>query len=100
MLHVFCKLCIEQVVDTVTAADDKLADMEDIDVDVSSSKINAALKEMLRIRRDQPGDKLIVDMHTLMMLCYQWSITFSDFILQPAPFSSLNALSSQHLQCE
>ena len=34
--------------------------MEDIVVDVSSSKINAALKEMLRIRRDQPGDKIIV----------------------------------------
>ena len=60
MLHVFCRLCIEQVVDTVTAADDKLADMEDIVVDVSSSKINAALKEMLRIRRGQPGDKIIV----------------------------------------
>ena len=42
------------------ATDDKLADMEDIVVNVSSSKINAALKEMLRIRRDQPGDKIIM----------------------------------------
>ena len=86
--HVFCRLCIEQVVDTVKpptcplcrevvqkkdlleagqdedaeegATDDTLADMEDIVVDVSSSKINAALKEMLRIRRHQPGDMIIV----------------------------------------
>jgi len=84
--HVFCRACIEQVVDTVKPPtcplcrevvqkkdlleagqdeenedpDEKIADMEDIIVDISSSKLNAAIKEMLRIRRDQPEDKIIV----------------------------------------
>ena len=40
-------------------ADATLAAMEDITVNVSSSKINAALKELLRIRRDLPADKVI-----------------------------------------
>merc|ERR1712142_286307 len=86
--HVFCKGCIERVLETIkpsacplcrTAIDtndllleaasedeeeDKtdgtLADMKDIFVNVSSSKVNAVLKEMLRIRRDCPSDKIIV----------------------------------------
>ena len=36
------------------------ADMADIEVKVSSSKVNAALKEMLRIKRDHPEDKIVV----------------------------------------
>ena len=40
--------------------DTTLADMADIKVEVSSSKINAVLKEMMRIRRDQPDDKIVV----------------------------------------
>jgi len=84
--HVFCRACIEQVVDMVKPpacplcrnlvqkkelleagqddddeeTDHTLADMEDIIVNVSSSKINAAIKEMIRIRRDMPDDKIIV----------------------------------------
>jgi SNF2 family DNA or RNA helicase len=87
--HVFCKVCIETVVDTVKppscplcrrspmakselleaghqeneegeAEDSTLADMQDIVVNVSSSKINAVVKEMLRIRRDKPEDKIVV----------------------------------------
>merc|ERR1719435_406959 len=81
--HVFCRQCIERVLDTVKPPscplcrkeitnkkqlleagqdeeedDDKgqssLADMEDIVVKVSSSKVNAVIKEMLRIQRDHP----------------------------------------------
>ena len=37
-----------------------LAQMEDIIVEVSSSKVNACLKELKRIRRDCPQDKMIV----------------------------------------
>ena len=37
-----------------------LSNMEDIEVNVSSSKVNAVLKEMLRIQRDLPEDKIIV----------------------------------------
>ena len=37
-----------------------LADIEDIKVEVSRYKINAVLKEMMRIRRDQPDDKIVV----------------------------------------
>jgi len=86
--HVFCRQCIERVLDTVkppscplcrkeivnkkqllVAGQDEeedekgqttLADMEDIVVKVSSSKVNAVLKEMLRIQRDCPDDKIIV----------------------------------------
>jgi len=86
--HVFCRQCIERVLDTVKPPscplcrneisnkkqlleagqddeeDDKgqtsLADMEDIVVKVSSSKVNAVIKEMLRIQRDCPDDKIIV----------------------------------------
>merc|ERR1712025_1482461 len=83
--HVFCRHCMEQVLDSVKPpscplcrevvekkdlleagqdddADtgDRLTDMEDIVVEVSSSKINAAMKEMIRIRRDHPEDKVIV----------------------------------------
>ena len=34
--------------------------MEDFEVNVSSCKINAAIKEMLRIRRKNPRDKIVV----------------------------------------
>ena len=40
--------------------DNTLADMKDIMVTVSSAKVNAALKEIMRIARDRPGDKIIV----------------------------------------
>lgn len=36
------------------------ADMKDIEVAISSSKVNAALKEMMRIKRDHPDDKIVV----------------------------------------
>ena len=85
--HVFCKTCIETVLDTVNPAscplcrrtpisknqlleaghqedaeveNNTLADMKDIMVTVSSTKVNAALKEIMRIARDRPGDKIIV----------------------------------------
>ena len=34
--------------------------LEDVEVNVSSSKINAVIKEMLRIRQDNAGDKIVV----------------------------------------
>jgi len=83
--HVFCRHCIEAVLDTVKPTscplcrkiltkqqlleagqdesgekDNTLADMKDIEVNVSSSKVNAVLKEMLRIQRDMPDDKIVV----------------------------------------
>jgi len=86
--HVFCRTCIERVLDTMKppscplcrnkignknhlleAGQDEdgeekgestLSDMEDIQVDISSSKVNAVLKEMLRIQRDCPDDKIVV----------------------------------------
>ena len=86
--HVFCKTCIERVLDTMVPAscplcrrtpmaknqlleaghqedvevgdDDTLADMKDIKVTVSSSKVNAVLKEIMRIARDKPEDKIVV----------------------------------------
>ena len=86
--HVFCRQCIERVLETIKPpscplcrnkidnkkqlleagqddeedekGEDSLADMEDIVVKVSSSKVNAALKEMLRIQRDCPDDKIVV----------------------------------------
>ena len=36
------------------------ADMKDILVNLSSSKVNAALTEMARIKRDHPEDKIVV----------------------------------------
>ena len=85
--HVFCKTCIETVLDTIVPAscplcrrtpmsknqlleagpqedlevgENTLADMDDIKVTVSSSKVNAVLKEILRIARDRPEDKIVV----------------------------------------
>jgi len=87
--HVYCRACIEMVLDTIKpptcplcrskidnkrqlleagqdddGEDEKgessLADMEDIEVKLSSSKVNAVLKEMLRIQRDCPDDKIVV----------------------------------------
>merc|ERR1719153_215363 len=85
--HVFCKTCIETVLDTMVPAscplcrrapmaknqlleaghqedrevgEDTLADMKDIKVTVSSSKVNAVLKEIMRIARDKPEDKIVV----------------------------------------
>ena len=85
--HVFCKTCIETVLDTIVPAscplcrrtpmtknqlleaghqedtelgEDTLADMKDIEVTVSSSKVNAVLKEIMRIARDKPEDKIVV----------------------------------------
>ena len=40
--------------------DHTLAAMEDIIVNESSSKINAVLKEIMRISRDAPDDKIVV----------------------------------------
>ena len=40
--------------------EDTLADMKDIKVTVSSSKVNAVLKEIMRIARDKPEDKIVV----------------------------------------
>ena len=40
--------------------EDTLADMKDIKVTVSSSKVNAVLKEIMRIARDKPQDKIVV----------------------------------------
>jgi SWI/SNF-related matrix-associated actin-dependent regulator of chromatin subfamily A3 len=84
--HVFCRACIETVLATVKppncplcrreltkaqlqeaghqegeeVEDTTLADMADIVVNESSSKVNAALKEMMRIKRDKPDDKIVV----------------------------------------
>jgi len=85
--HVFCRACIEQVIDTLkpptcplcrgklknkkelleaapdddeNEEDNTLADMEDIHVNLSSSKVNAVLKELLRIQRDLPDDKVVI----------------------------------------
>ena len=86
--HVFCRACIEPVIQSAQTplcpmcrgpvAKDRLleagrdeeeddevatataADMEDIEVKISSSKVNAAIKEMLRIKRDHPDDKIVV----------------------------------------
>jgi len=49
---------MEQAADSTEQ--DTLKAMEDIKVEVSSSKINAALKEIIRIGRDQPDDKIVV----------------------------------------
>ena len=40
--------------------EDTLADMKDIKVTVSSSKVNAVLMEIMRIARDKPEDKIVV----------------------------------------
>ena len=83
--HVFCKVCIETYLQTYRpshcplclnslnkrqlvqptperhrASKAFLSDMEDIIVEVSSSKVNAVLRELLRIRRDCPEDKMVV----------------------------------------
>ena len=34
--------------------------MEDLRVEISSSKVNAVVREMLRIKRDFPEDKVVV----------------------------------------
>ena len=86
--HVFCRACIETVIQTLkpptcplcraginkktlleAGQDDEgeedvgkatANDMEDIHVKVSSSKVNAVIREMLRIKRDHPEDKVVV----------------------------------------
>jgi len=85
--HVFCRACIERVIETIKPPacplcrgliknktelleagnddeddeiDPTLADLKDIEVQVSSSKVNAVIKEMIRIKRDMPDDKMIV----------------------------------------
>ena len=86
--HVFCRACIETVIQTLKPPtcplcrgavskkalleagqddeeDDEVAkttatDMDDIHVKVSSSKVNAVIREMLRIKRDHPGEKVVV----------------------------------------
>ena len=86
--HVFCKACIEAVIENMKPPacplcrrtpmssktlleaghqeegeeeeDHTLAAMEDIIVNASSSKINAVLKEIMRIGRDAPEDKIVV----------------------------------------
>ena len=42
------------------AAKTTATEMEDIKVTLSSSKVNAALTEMARIKRDHPNDKIVV----------------------------------------
>jgi len=39
---------------------DTLKKLEEIDYSFSSSKVNAAIKELIRIRKDKPDDKMIV----------------------------------------
>ena len=87
--HVFCRPCIERVlevvkppncplcrggvakkelleagqdeeVDSEEIHDPTLKALEDIKVDVGSNKVNAALKEMIRIRAADPSDKIVV----------------------------------------
>ena len=86
--HVFCRACIETVIQTLkpptcplcragvtkkglleAGQDDEgeddvtkstANDMEDIHVKISSSKVNAVVREMLRIQRDFPEDKIVV----------------------------------------
>lgn len=83
--HVFCRVCIQtflltyrpshcplcqqqikktQLVEPISerhrASKAFLADLEDIQVEESSSKVNAVLRELLRIRRDRPGEKIVV----------------------------------------
>ena len=86
--HVFCRACIETVIQTLKPptcplcragvtkkglleagqddeGEDEVAkstanDMEDIHVKISSSKVNAVVREMLRIKRDFPEDKVVV----------------------------------------
>ena len=86
--HVFCKACIETVIANMKPPscplcrrspisskslleaghqeegeeeeDRTLSAMEDIVVNASSSKINAVLKEIMRIARDAPEDKIVV----------------------------------------
>ena len=87
--HVFCRACIETVIQTLkpptcplcsragltkkglleAGQDDEGEDevakatannMEDIHVKISSSKVNAVVREMRRIKRDSPEDKIVV----------------------------------------
>ena len=86
--HVFCRACIETVIQTLKPptcplcragltkkglleagqddeGEDEVAkstanDMEDIHVKIPSSKVNAVVREMLRIKRDCPEDKVVV----------------------------------------
>ena len=86
--HVFCRACIETVIQTLKPptcplcragltkkglleagqddeGEDEVAkstanDMEDIHVKIPSSKVNAVVREMLRIKRDRPEDKVVV----------------------------------------
>ena len=84
--HVFCRPCIERVIETIKppccplcrsevkknglleAGEEEVEDskenidpvLESIKVDVSSSKVNAALNEMIRIRSTNADDKIIV----------------------------------------
>ena len=51
-------------VDEENQADDKSKDtlkkLEEIEYSLSSSKVNAAIKELIRIKKDSPDDKIIV----------------------------------------
>ena len=86
--HVYCKPCITRVLETVKPpicplcrgslsknglleagtdddeqeerSDETLKALENIEVNVSSSKVNAAIKEMIRIREADPTDKIVV----------------------------------------
>jgi len=57
VLYVFTFSCNEALPFSGRNGDDPYAD---IVVDISSTKVNAVLKELARIRRDFPGDKTIV----------------------------------------
>jgi len=85
--HVYCRPCIERVIETVkppicplcrgavskkdlleagdeeeeeAEKDEILKKLDSIEFNDSSSKVNAAIKEMLRIREADPDDKIIV----------------------------------------
>ena len=85
--HIFCRACLDQVLQMsrpggkcpvcqsvfnkrqvieVSLTEDRknasmfLENMKDIVVECSSSKVNSTLKEVLRVERDFPGDKIVI----------------------------------------
>ena len=85
--HIFCRACLDQVLQMsrpggkcpvcqsvfnkrqvieVSLTEDRknasmfLENMKDIVVECSSSKVNSTLKEVLRVARDFPGDKIVI----------------------------------------
>ena len=106
--HVFCRHCIERVLDTVkppicplcrgsldkrslleagnddeqqnVTEDETLKALESIVVNVSSNKVNAAIKEMIRIRNADPTDKIVlVSQFTSFLSIFQPILTDNGF---------------------